>query len=85
VGRRRKLYDRIVGGRSHTNIPFEQVRTLLLHLGFQERIRGSHHVFTREDIEELINLQETEGGKCVPYQVKQMRIVLKKYNLHKEL
>jgi hypothetical protein len=85
VGRRRKLHDRIVGGRSDANIPFEQVCTLLLHLGFEERVRGSHHVFTREDMEELINLQETEGGKCVPYQVKQLRAVLKKYNLRKEL
>jgi hypothetical protein len=85
VGRRRKLYDRIVGGRSDANISIEQARTLLLHLGFEERIRGSHHVFTREGIEQLINLQETEGGKCVPYQVKQMRAVLKKYNLRKEL
>ncbi len=85
MGRRRKLYDRIVGGSSDANISFEQARALLLHLDFAERIRGSHHIFTREAIEELINLQRTEGGKCVPYQVKQMRNVLKKYNLREEL
>jgi hypothetical protein len=56
MGRRRKLYDRIVGGRSDRNIPFDQACTLLLHLGFEERISGSHHIFTREGIEQLINL-----------------------------
>jgi predicted RNA binding protein YcfA (HicA-like mRNA interferase family) len=84
VGSRRKLYDRIVGGRSDTNIPFEQARNMLLRLGFEERVRGSHHIFTREGIEELIDIQEV-GGECKPYQVKQMRAVLKKYNLRKEL
>lgn len=85
MGRRRKLYDRIVGGRSDANIPFEQTCTMLKSLGFDERIRGAHHIFTREGIEELINLQETEGSRVKPYQVKQVRAVLKKYNLRKEL
>ncbi len=57
-----------------------------MRLGFEERTGGtSQHKFFREGIEELINLQEVEGGKCKPYQVKQMRAVLKKYNLGKEL
>jgi hypothetical protein len=84
MGRRRKLYDRIVSGQSDANIPFEQTVNMLKHLGFDERTSGSHHVFVREGIEELLNLQEVEG-KCKPYQVSQMRAVLKKYNLRKEL
>jgi hypothetical protein len=84
MGRRRKLYDRIAGGQSDANIPFEQAANLFKFLGFEERIRGSHHIFVREDIEEVINLQEV-GGECKPYQVRQMRIVLKKYNLREEL
>jgi len=65
VGRRRKLLERILIGRSDANIPFEQTRTLLKALGFSEKIRGSHHKFIREGVEELINLQEVEG-KCKP-------------------
>jgi predicted RNA binding protein YcfA (HicA-like mRNA interferase family) len=84
MGRRRKLMDRILSGRSDANIPFEQTVNLLEYLGFDKRINGSHHIFTREDIEELIDLQEVEG-KVKPYQVKQVRAVLKKYNLRKEL
>jgi predicted RNA binding protein YcfA (HicA-like mRNA interferase family) len=84
MGRRRKLYDRIVGGQSDANIPFEQTVNMLKSLGFDERISGSHHIFTREEIEETINLQNV-GGECKPYQVMQMRTVLRMYNLHREL
>jgi predicted RNA binding protein YcfA (HicA-like mRNA interferase family) len=84
VGRRRKLYDSIISGRSDANIPFEHAVNLLKHLGFDERIKGSHHVFIRESIEEMINIQNV-GSECKPYQVEQMRAVLKKYNLRKEL
>ncbi len=84
MGRRRKLLERILIGRSDANIPFEQTRTLLKALGFSEKIRGSHHKFIGEGFEELINLQEVEG-KCKPYQVRQMREVILKYNLGQEL
>jgi hypothetical protein len=84
VGRRQRHFDRIVSGRSDANIRFELTRNVLIYLGFEERVSGSHHIFTREGIEELINLQEV-GGKCKVYQVKQMREVFNKYNLRKEL
>lgn len=84
MGRRRKLYYRIVGGQSDANIPFQQTVNMLKHLGFDERISGSHHIFAREGIREIINLQDV-GGKCKPYQVKQMRSVLEEYNLSEEL
>lgn len=80
MGRRRKLLERIRDGRADANIPFEQTRTLLKTLGFSESIKGSHHKFVREGVEELINLQEVEG-KCKPYQVRQVREVLLRYNL----
>lgn len=85
MGRRRKLVDRILGGRSDANIPFDQVRGLLLHLGFVERVRGSHHVFKREDMVERINLQPTGEGNCKSYQVRQLREVLERYNLREEI
>ncbi|MGO9017984.1 MAG: type II toxin-antitoxin system HicA family toxin [Syntrophobacteraceae bacterium] len=54
---------------------------LLRNLGFQERIRGSHHIFTKEGVEEILNLQPKEGGRAKPYQVKQVRQVILKYRL----
>jgi hypothetical protein len=72
MGRRRKRYDRIVGGQSDANIPFEQTVNMLKYLRFDERISGSHHIFTREGIEEIIDILDV-GGECKPYQVRQMR------------
>lgn len=45
-----------------------------------ERIRGSHHIFTKEGIEEILNLQSLQG-KAKTYQVKQIRDVILKYKL----
>jgi len=53
---------------------------LLRHLGFDERIRGSHHIFTKEGIGEILNLQPKDG-KAKPYQVKQVRGVILRYKL----
>ena len=49
-------------------------------LNFEERIRGSHHIFTREGIEEILNLQP-RGAKAKAYQVKQVRRIVLKYRL----
>jgi hypothetical protein len=61
MGRRRKLYDRIVGGGSDANIPLEQTVNMLKYLRFDERISGSHHIFTREGVEEIIDIQDVVG------------------------
>lgn len=53
---------------------------LLRRLGFQERTRGSHHVFHRAGVEELINLQR-DGDKAKVYQIRQVRAVLVRYGL----
>jgi hypothetical protein len=52
----------------------------LLRLGFDERIRGSHHVFRKQGIEEQPNLQ-SDGAKAKPYQVRQVRNIIVKYKL----
>ena len=49
-------------------------------MGFEERIRGSHHMFRRAGIVEKINLQR-EGNKAKVYQVRQVRAVIVKYKL----
>ena len=66
------LRQRILSGRSDANIRFEQLRSLLLRLGFTERVRGGHHIFRREGVRELINLQR-DGSQAKPYQVRQVR------------
>lgn len=78
--RRDKLLEQILRGTSDANIPFAGLCQLLHKLGFEERIRGSHHIFTTECVEEILNLQP-KGAKAKPYQVKQVRNVILKYKL----
>jgi predicted RNA binding protein YcfA (HicA-like mRNA interferase family) len=75
-----RLLLRILRGTSDANIPFEGICQLLRRLGFDERIRGSHHIFTKEGVEEIVNLQP-KGRQAKPYQVKQVRAVLLRYRL----
>jgi hypothetical protein len=80
MGKLEKLLQQILSAKSDANIPFDGLCGLLKHLGFKERIRGSHHIFTRSDIEEILNLQPS-GSKSKIYQVKQVRNVIMKYKL----
>ena len=61
------LREKILSGRSDANIRVEELRSYLLGLGFAERVRGSHHLFRRESVRELINLQR-DGSQAKPYQ-----------------
>jgi predicted RNA binding protein YcfA (HicA-like mRNA interferase family) len=76
----RKLLERALRGSSDANVGFEEMRRLLLGLGFEERIRGSHHIFTKDTTEEILNLQP-RGGRAKACQVKQVRSVLLRYRL----
>lgn len=78
--RRDQTLDRILRGTSDSHIPFAELCRLLHRLGFDERIRGSHHIFTREGIAEILNLQP-KGARAKPYQVKQARNLILKYRL----
>jgi hypothetical protein len=49
-------------------------------LGFVERIRGGHHIFTKEGIAEILNLQP-RGTQAKAYQVKQVRSIIVQYKL----
>jgi hypothetical protein len=80
VARYDELLSKILRGASDANIPFNPLRNLLRRLGFSERIRGDHHIFTKSGVEEIINLQP-RGNKAKPYQVKQIRGVIVKYHL----
>jgi predicted RNA binding protein YcfA (HicA-like mRNA interferase family) len=80
VGRYDELRLRILQGKSDANIDFDELRRFLQWLGFEERTRGSHHIFRRNDVRELINLQR-EGSKAKVYQVRQVRQVVLRYGL----
>jgi hypothetical protein len=54
-----------------------------LHLGFDARVRCSHHIFSKVEVEEI--LLQPKGTKAKAYQVKQVRTVILKYKLGGEL
>jgi hypothetical protein len=83
VGKLEELRLRILEGKSDANIHFDELRHLLQWLGFEERIRGSHHIFRKHGVRELINLQQ-EGSKAKVYQVRQVRQVILRYGLEGE-
>jgi hypothetical protein len=57
VAKRDSLLARVLSGTSDAGIPFDGLRGLLRRLGFGERIRGSHHIFAKIGVEEILNLQ----------------------------
>jgi predicted RNA binding protein YcfA (HicA-like mRNA interferase family) len=75
-----KLLRQVPCGTSDANIAFDDLCQLLIRVGFQERITGSHHVFRKEDVRERINLQR-EGDKAKAYQVRQVREVFAAHEL----
>jgi hypothetical protein len=80
VGKLRKFFERLMSGAADADIAFDDLCWLLRRCGFNERIRGDHHIFTKDGVEEILNLQPT-GSQAKPYQVKQVRNVIRKYNL----
>jgi len=75
-----KIEIQILSGRSDANIDFTDLRRLLNKFGFDERIKGSHHIFTKDKVDEIINIQPI-GSKAKAYQVKQVRNLILKYKL----
>ena len=79
-----KLLEKILLGNSDANIPFDGLCLLLQRLGFQMRVRGSHHIFACDGVEEILNLQP-RGASAKNYQVKQVRNIILKYKLSEEM
>ncbi len=80
MGKYSKLREKILAGGADSNIDFTELCKLLGRLEFEERVKGDHHIFTRDGVAEIINLQP-QGKKAKPYQVIQVRSILVKYRL----
>lgn len=80
MSKHEKTLLKVLRGTSDANLAFDELCQLLRDFGFDERVRGSHHIFTKEDFEEILNLQP-RGDKAKPYQVKQVRRLVLEYKL----
>ena len=75
-----KIRTKVLFGDSDANIDFDDLCKLLVSMDFTERIKGSHHIFTKTGIEEIINIQPRKN-RAKAYQVKQVRDLILKYRL----
>ena len=80
MGKLEKIIWQVLRGGSDQNFAFDDLIHLLEGLGFEKRIKGSHHVFSKDGVDEIVNIQPA-GNKAKPYQVKQVRAVIMKYHL----
>lgn len=82
----RKNLQKLLSGEADQSFRFDELFSLLRSLRFELRRRtGSHHIFVRADLPEIINLQPRKSGDAKPYQVRQVRAIILKYRLHVSL
>ena len=79
----KKTLEKLLRGTSDANIRFTDLRSLLTALGFEERVKGSHHIFTLEGREAVLNLQP-DGSKAKAYQVRQVRRIIIEHRLARD-
>jgi len=80
MGQFEKILIKILCGTKDKDIDFDDLGKVLQNFEFKERISGSHHIFYKDGIDEIINIQPN-GSKAKPYQVKQVRQIILKYKL----
>ncbi len=80
MGKFEKILVKTLRGTSDKNFFFGDLCYLLEQLGFENRIKGSHHIYFKEGIDEILNLQP-KNSKAKPYQVRQVREIILKYRL----
>lgn len=79
---KRKLLRKAVS--SPKGIRFKELVALTEAFGFRlNRIAGSHHIFSHDDIPEIVNLQDADGN-AKPYQIRQLLKLVERYNLKLE-
>ncbi len=72
----KKVYEKIIEGRSDNNIDFNDFKNLLIALGFVlDRQRGSHMIYRHCVTGARLNVQP-KGNKAKAYQVAELRALL---------
>jgi predicted RNA binding protein YcfA (HicA-like mRNA interferase family) len=78
--KKRKLLRKVLSG--SRNIRFDDFVGLIEAFCFtQERISGSHHIFSHPDVPQTISVQADRNGQAKPYQVQQFAKLIEKYSL----
>jgi len=79
MGRLKKLFDKI--NNNPKDVRFNDMCKLAEAFGFTHKGgKGSHEVYSRKGIEEIVNFQNVKG-KVKPYQAKQFLKIIREYNV----
>ena len=78
--RRSRTLQRVLSGRSDASIRFRDFTAMIRSLGFDERVRGDHYIYSNPRISEIINVQPN-GSMAKAYQVRQVRLLIQQYGL----
>jgi len=77
----KKIYNAVKSGQSDNNIKYTDFQLLIVDLGFEFKHQdGSHRFYAHKLYEIVMNIQP-DGNKAKGYQVRQLRYLIKKYNL----
>ena len=77
-----KTLARLLSGTADQTFRFDELCGLLNRLGFVDRQGGgSHRILSREGVAEILNLQPRLDGTAKPYQIRQVREVILRYQL----
>jgi predicted RNA binding protein YcfA (HicA-like mRNA interferase family) len=80
--KKQKLLEKVLN--SSKNLKFEEFVLLVEEFGFTlSRVRGSHHIYTHQIVEENLNLQN-KRGEAISYQVRQFLKLIEDYSLTME-
>src|SRR5687767_12268841 len=86
MSRWRKSLSRLLEQQRLQAFHFDELCALLPRIGFHRvRTSGSHHVFARNGVSEIVNIQPRRDGTAKPYQLRQIRILILRYGLHLSL
>jgi predicted RNA binding protein YcfA (HicA-like mRNA interferase family) len=80
MARQEKLLQQLADPAQDANWRFQDITGLLLVLGWEMRVRGSHHFFRKDGVRDILNLQAV-GSKAKKYQIRQVRNVLKSHTV----
>ena len=81
MSKQKKLLLKFMSGTHDKNIEFTELQQILLVYGFIcVRVKGDHFIYTKENIDEIINIQPIDN-MAKPYQVKQVRELVHRYKM----
>ncbi|GAB5535020.1 MAG: hypothetical protein Rubg2KO_12690 [Rubricoccaceae bacterium] len=80
MSKRAKLLRRLLSGTSDRSFSFEELRGVLLHLGFEQRApKGSHYTFAHPKVRDILTIPKRKPLK--PIYVKKARAIILEHKL----